>query len=73
MQRVRSWSFEGEIGGLPLHNVQPLLVEATIDRLPPIDNLFTMVGPPLPLWTEAGAPSGVQIISVDYTPRDEQP
>ena len=65
--------FAGEIGELALHNREPLRMVATIDRLPPIGNVFALSGPPLPLLTEAGDPSSVQITSVAYTPLDPNP
>lgn len=62
--------FEGEIFGLVLHNQDPLRVVATIDRLPPIGNVFELSGPPLPLLKQTGEPSRFQITSVTYTPLD---
>jgi hypothetical protein len=60
--------FEGEVSGQALHNEEPLRMVATIDRLPPIGNVFELDGPPLPLFAESGDPSGFQITSVSYTP-----
>jgi len=62
--------FEGTVAGLSVHNEAPLRMVAHIDRLPPIGNLFTMSGPPLPLFTEDGHNAGLQITSVNYTPLD---
>ena len=62
--------FEVEIGGATFHNEHPLSMVATIDLLPPIDNRFEFNGPPLPLFTEAGEPAGIQITHVAFTPLD---
>ena len=62
--------FEVEIGGATFHNEHPLSMVATIDRLSPIDNRFEFNGPPLPLFTEAGEPAGIQITHVAFTPLD---
>ncbi len=48
--------FRIDVQGLVLHNPDPLRVEATIDRLPPIGSLFTMIGPPVVLVTDDGTP-----------------
>jgi hypothetical protein len=62
--------FEVEIGALVLHNREPLMVEAIIDRLPPIGNEFRFDGPPLTLYNDAGIATTVQVTSVRYVAVD---
>lgn len=62
--------FEVEVGALRLHNRDPLMVEASIDRLPPIGNEFRFDGPPLTLYNDAGAPTALAVTFVRYTPLD---
>jgi hypothetical protein len=62
--------FEVEVGTLRLHNRDPLMVEAVIDRLPPIGSDFRYDGPPLRLYNQNDGPTSLQVISVVYTPMD---
>jgi hypothetical protein len=60
--------FEIEIGDLTLHNRDPLIIVATIDRLPPIGNLFVNQGDPVALYDAEGNASPISVVSVRYTP-----
>ena len=62
--------FAAEIFGMALHNQAPMRLGATIDRLPPIGSVFELDGPPVPLLTAAGDPSGFRVTSVSVTPLD---